>query len=91
MTLLTKPLQHDCAHPVTEHWISAADGRWHCNVDDCTCSRSRLIPGRHRSGAMSPADEQLYRDVDVVSEMRFFGIDAKMTRAGIVIHGVVPE
>jgi hypothetical protein len=37
------------------------------------------------------ADEQLCHDVDVVSEMRFFGIDAVMTRAGIVIHGVVPE
>jgi hypothetical protein len=91
MTLLTKPLEHDCAHPVTEHWISAAGDRWHCNVDDCTCSRPRLIRERHRSGAMSPADEQLRRDVDVVSEMRFFGIDAKMTRAGIVIHGAVPE
>ena len=40
---------------------------------------------------MSPADEQLCQDVDVVSEMRFFGIDAVMTRAGVVIHGAVPE
>jgi hypothetical protein len=85
--VLTKPLEHDCTHPATEHWISAADDRWHCHVDDCTCSRPRLMPERHRSGAMSAADEQLCHDVDLVSEMRFFGIDAKVTRGGIVIHG----
>jgi hypothetical protein len=73
-------------------FLDGADAaRWHCNVADCTCSRLRLIPERHRSGAMSPADEPLCHDVDVVSEMRFFGIDAKMTRDGIVIHGAVPE
>jgi hypothetical protein len=30
-------------------------------------------------------------DVDVVSEMGFFGIDAKMTRGGIVINRAVTE
>ncbi len=79
------------AHLVAEHYISAADDRWHCHVNDCTCSRRRLIPERHRSGATSPADEQLCHDVDVVSEMRCFGIDAVMTRDGIVIHGAVSQ
>jgi len=91
MTVLIKPLEHDCTHPVTEHYISAADDQWHCHVADCMCSRPRLMPERHRSGALAPADEQLCHDVDVVSEMRFFGIDAKMTGDGIVIHGPVPE
>jgi hypothetical protein len=86
MALLTKPFEHHCTHPVTEHYISAADDRWHCHVAGCTCSRPRTMPGRHHSGALAPADEQLWHDVDVVSEMRFFGIDAKMTRDGIVIH-----
>jgi hypothetical protein len=72
MTSLTKPLEHDCTHPVTEHWISAADDRWHCNVGACTCSRPRLMPARQSDGAMSPADKRLCHDVDVVSEMRFF-------------------
>jgi hypothetical protein len=48
MTALTKPLEHDCTHPVTEHWISADDDRWHCNVVDCACSRLRLMPARQR-------------------------------------------
>jgi hypothetical protein len=46
MTVLTRPLEHVCTHLVTEHWISAADDRWDCNVADCTCSRPRLIPER---------------------------------------------
>jgi hypothetical protein len=89
MTLLTKPLEHDCAHPVNEHWISAADDRWHCNVGACTFSRPRLMPARQSDVAMSPADERLCHDVDMVTEMRFFGIDAKVTRDGIVVHGAV--
>jgi hypothetical protein len=89
MTVLTKPLGHDCAHPVDEHYISAADDWWHCHVDDCTCSRPRLMPERSSSGALTPADTRLCHEIDLVSEMRFFGVDAKLTRDGIVIHGAV--
>jgi hypothetical protein len=37
------------------------------------------MPERHYSGVMTPADQRLCHDVDVASEMRFFGIDAKVT------------
>ncbi len=75
MTVLTKPLEHDCTHPVAEHYISAADDRWHCHVDDCPCSQARLLAEHPRS------------EVDLVTEMRFFGIDAKLTCDGIVVGG----
>jgi len=78
-------------HPVTEHYISATDDRWHCNVGDCTCSRPRLMPEHHPSGAMRSEDVRLCHDVDLVSEMRFFGLDAKVTRDGIVVHGAVSK
>ena len=29
MTELTKSLEHDCAQLIAEHYISAADDRWH--------------------------------------------------------------
>jgi len=49
--------------------ISAADDRWHCH--DCPCSRPRLLAEHPRF------------HVDLVTEMRFFGVDAKLTRDGI--------
>ncbi len=72
MTVLTKPLEHDCSHPVAEHYINAADDRWHCH--DCPCSRPRLLAEHPRS------------DVDLVTEIRFFGVDAKLTRDGMVVR-----
>jgi len=29
MSVLTIPLEHDCAQLIAEHYISAADDRWH--------------------------------------------------------------
>ena len=34
MTVLIKPLEHDCTHPVAEHYISLAGDQWHCHVAD---------------------------------------------------------
>jgi hypothetical protein len=79
MTVLSKPLEHECTHPVAEHYISARDDHWHCHVDGCTCSRSRLLIDVNAS------------DVGRVVEMRFFGVGAELTRDGIVVDGRVSD
>ena len=40
---------------------------------------------------MAPDEVRLCHDVELVSEMRFFGVDAKVTRDGIVVRGAVSQ
>ena len=50
MSVLTTPLEHDCAHLIAEHYISAADDRWHCHVDGRRCSRAEPSALSRRGG-----------------------------------------
>jgi hypothetical protein len=70
MPVLSKPIEHDCPHPMVEHYISAADDRWHCGVAECPCSAPELVAEK------APSDSQVPKqapnaDLDyIVEQMR---------------------